>query len=164
MSANDRQEGGDHYRTPESVPQHWDLARIYQWDPFQYQITKYVMRWKTKHPTTEGKLVDLKKARHFIDKYIEDYEAWMVPTKTPQERVLSSEEVGRVAAEIVRLGEVAMPDKDSDDNFQCEGWWGDRTQLYKCKRCGHYLRQASLSNALTEHGECPGRGYVHQGN
>jgi hypothetical protein len=42
----------------------------------QYQITKYVMRWKDKHPTVEKRIEDLKKARHFLDKYIEDAEAW----------------------------------------------------------------------------------------
>lgn len=69
-AANERQEGGDHYKQ-EGKPQHWDLAVMYRWDPFQYQITKYVMRWKDKHPTHAQRLVDLKKARHFLDKYIE---------------------------------------------------------------------------------------------
>ena len=69
-NANERQEGGDHYKQ-DNKPQHWDLAVMYSWDPFQYQITKYVMRWKDKHPTHAQRLVDLKKARHFLDKYIE---------------------------------------------------------------------------------------------
>ena len=77
MSANDRQEGGNHYKQV-NAPQHWDLVVAYQWDYFQSQITKYLMRWKSKHPTNEKKLEDLKKARHFLDKYIENYEKFLV--------------------------------------------------------------------------------------
>ena len=76
MSANDTQVAGDHYRTKGDKIQHWDLAVMFMWDPFQYQITKYVMRWKDKHPTFEERLVDLKKARHFLDKYIEEAETY----------------------------------------------------------------------------------------
>lgn len=72
------QVGGTHYQTPLGIPQHWDLAIMYRWDPFQYQITKYIMRWKTKYAGNPQKqLEDLKKARSFIDKYIESYEAWL---------------------------------------------------------------------------------------
>lgn len=70
--ANKRQVAGTHYQT--GGLQHWDLCAMYGWDYFQGQITKYVMRWKTKHPTPEKRLDDLKKARHFIDKYIEEVE------------------------------------------------------------------------------------------
>jgi hypothetical protein len=74
--ANDLQIGGAHYRAQGDKIQHWDLAVMYQWDPFQYQITKYVMRWKNKHSTFEERLTDLKKARHFLDKYIEEAEKY----------------------------------------------------------------------------------------
>jgi len=57
--------GGDHYRTPEGIPEHWDLAVALQWDFFQYQITKYLWRWKEK-----GGVQDLRKAEHFLRKYI----------------------------------------------------------------------------------------------
>jgi hypothetical protein len=70
MAANDTQVGGDHYRGEEL--QHWDLAVMYGWDFFQYQITKYIMRWKRKGASHEQRLQDLKKARHFLDKYIEN--------------------------------------------------------------------------------------------
>lgn len=62
-TANARQVGGDHYRT--SI-QHWDYVWANGLDYFQAQITKYVSRWKKK-----GRLQDLHKARHFLDKYIE---------------------------------------------------------------------------------------------
>ena len=89
-SANERQVGGNHYRAAsgelitvcahcgkENKPilQHWDLVHIFKWDYFQGQITKYVMRWKDKNGVQ-----DLKKARHFLDKYIE-----LQPTEEPGE-------------------------------------------------------------------------------
>lgn len=63
MSANDRQVAGDHYK---SSIQHWDYVLANDLDYFQAQITKYVTRWKKKNG-----LVDLRKAQHFLDKYIE---------------------------------------------------------------------------------------------
>lgn len=71
------QVGGTHYEQGTN-PQHWDLAVMYGWDFFQYQITKYVMRWKDKYKGEPLKqLEDLKKARSFLDKYIEEYEAFL---------------------------------------------------------------------------------------
>lgn len=60
-----KQIGGDHYRTPEGIPEHWDIAWALSWDFYQYQITKYIWRWKDK-----GGVADLKKAQHFLEKYI----------------------------------------------------------------------------------------------
>lgn len=64
MAANDRQVGGDHYK---SRVQHWDFAfancgRGY----FKGQITKYVARWRKKNGVD-----DLEKALHFLEKLIE---------------------------------------------------------------------------------------------
>lgn len=67
-SANARQEGGKHYRT--GGLQHWDVVAMFGLDYFQGNITKYVFRWRDK-----GRLEDLKKARHYLDKYIEVEEA-----------------------------------------------------------------------------------------
>lgn len=64
--ANDRQVGGAHYKQPEGVVEHWDIVHQHHLDYFQGQITKYVMRWRSK-----GGINDLEKARHFLDKYIE---------------------------------------------------------------------------------------------
>lgn len=75
MTANERQVGGNHYKHGDE-PEHWDLAIMYSWDCFQYQITKYVMRWKEKHTTFDERLDDLRKARHFLDKYIENAERY----------------------------------------------------------------------------------------
>jgi hypothetical protein len=88
MSANDTQIGGLHYKGVKT--EHWDYAFDHQFDFFQYQITKYVERWKLKGNGVE----DLKKARHFLDKYIEvmekalpepkskapDFFQWVKPT------------------------------------------------------------------------------------
>lgn len=63
-SANDTQHGGDHYKG--HPYDHWDIVWEYKLDYFQAQILRYVMRHKDK-----GKLLDLKKAQHFLDKYIE---------------------------------------------------------------------------------------------
>ena len=63
--ANTVQVGGSHYKS-DGFPEHWDIVHHYRLDYFQGQITKYVMRWRKK-----GGLEDLRKARHFLDKYIE---------------------------------------------------------------------------------------------
>ena len=67
-TANDRQVGGDHYKT--GGEEHWDRVARLNLDYFQGQITKYVERaWK------KNGLQDLEKARHFLDKYIEIHKA-----------------------------------------------------------------------------------------
>jgi len=63
MSANDRQVGGNHYK---GKIQHWDIVAQHDLDYFQAQIVKYVMRWKKKNG-----MQDLRKAAHFLEKYIE---------------------------------------------------------------------------------------------
>lgn len=69
--ANEQQVGGTHYKGgSRSGQQHWDMAWDFGLDFFQYQITRYLFRWRKK----DG-LEDLRKARHFIDKYIEVVEA-----------------------------------------------------------------------------------------
>lgn len=62
--ANARQVGGSHYGL--NNLQHWDLVVLFGWDYFQSQIIKYVMRHKKKN-----RVQDLKKAAHFLEKYIE---------------------------------------------------------------------------------------------
>lgn len=64
MAANEKQVGGDHYKT--GGLEHWDMVVHFKLDYFQGQITKYVMRWRDK-----GGISDLEKASHFLQKYIE---------------------------------------------------------------------------------------------
>jgi hypothetical protein len=67
MAANDYQIGGGHYQTP---IQHWDFVVANGLDHFQAAITKYVVRWRHK-----GGVEDLKKAQHYLAKYMELIEA-----------------------------------------------------------------------------------------
>lgn len=178
--ANDTQVGGTHY-AQEDKPQHWDLVQMFGWDYFQGQITKYLMRWKFKHPTPEGRLEDLKKARHFLDKYIEIEEGKLA--KKERGAVLDSnrkiladmhesvrrqlaEQAAKNAATVGRPTEPHHYKLDSNEQFQCEGYYGDNTQLYKCLRCGVNLRATNLLDADVQHRACPAEptsGYVNQG-
>lgn len=93
MSANDFQVGGNHYVTHGGL-QHWDVVHKFNLDYFQGQITKYVMRWKDK-----GGVEDLKKARHFLDKYIELNK----PEKDPETLHTKILATGRFSAEDARI-------------------------------------------------------------
>lgn len=84
MKANERQVGGTHYATDGGL-QHWDVVAAFNLDYFQGQITKYVMRWKLK-----GGFEDLKKAEHFLEKYIElESERLATAVKAEQDMGLS---------------------------------------------------------------------------
>lgn len=63
MSANERQVGGEHYR---SEYQHWDFAADAELGYFEGQISKYAMRHRFKNG-----LQDLEKSIHFTDKLVE---------------------------------------------------------------------------------------------
>lgn len=73
IRANQRQVGGDHYKNGSKM-EHWDIVVAHQLDYFQAQILRYVMRHKKKNG-----LEDLKKAQHFIQKYIEIVETASTP-------------------------------------------------------------------------------------
>ena len=161
MSANETQVGGTHYKQKEGQLEHWDLATMYQWDPFQYQITKYVMRWKDKHATHEKRLEDLKKARHFLDKYIEDAAQWDRWTEKEKSAKTPSPYAGLHPLGDIRLSEA--PHMYDTADWKCEGYYGDGTQLYKCMKCGETVRALDHEYASTKHGVCSGRAYVNQG-
>jgi len=182
VKANDRQEGGDHYQTGD-LPQHWDLVTMYRWDYFQGQITKYLMRWKDKHPEPAKKLEDLKKARHFLDKYIENFEneGWRGPAEDPLAAWLSAEpmppfpdlhpeQAEIIVSDFVRdqlalrpVEMLAHLDQHTNGDWGCEGWYGDMTQLYRCRHCRTLVRSASIAGATDFH-DCvgPGPSYVNQ--
>lgn len=63
MTANDHQEGGDHYRTATIQP--WDAIVAWGLGFLDGNIVKYLARWRKK----DG-IRDLKKARHYLDKLI----------------------------------------------------------------------------------------------
>jgi hypothetical protein len=64
------QVGGKHYKGGDNAYQHWNVAAALGWDYFTGQITKYLWRWRLK-----GGLDDLRKAQHYLLKYIEVEEA-----------------------------------------------------------------------------------------
>lgn len=169
MKANDTQVAGSHYRQQGEVPQHWDLSRMYKWDPMQYQIIKYVMRWKDKHATPEKRLEDLKKARHFLEKYIEDFADYddhqPIVSDSPSIDIGSSFiDPGYnfpLAVDKPHLSDPAAVEVNTD--WQCEGWYGDMTNLYRCKHCRGLFRTRTCTDAETVHGACPkAQGYVNQ--
>jgi hypothetical protein len=65
LKVNDIQVGGDHYKKYGDL-QPWDIWTLWNLNPFQAAILKYVVRYRDK----EG-VKDLEKAKHFLDKLIE---------------------------------------------------------------------------------------------
>lgn len=119
-SANLHQVGGNHYKNG-NHPEHWDLVTMYGWDYFQGQVIKYVMRcWK------KNGLEDLKKARHFLDKYIE--------VNSPPDMEQGAEQVDGGALTPWAPG-VDSRYQDSNEHWQNEGYYGDGTCLYSCRKC-----------------------------
>lgn len=125
------QVGGDHYQQGDK-PQHWDLVSMYQWDYFQGQITKYVMRWKRKNG-----LQDLEKARSFLDKYIEEYQKFY-----PQQA-----KAAEASPNLLAPYETSNPHYLHDLVFLCEGGYGDGTNLYTHRESREKVRATSLQDA-----------------
>jgi len=63
VDANDRQVGGEHYR---SEFQHWDYVLANDIPYMEAQIIKYLTRWRKKNG-----LADLEKGLHFYEKLLE---------------------------------------------------------------------------------------------
>lgn len=158
---NDTQVAGNHYKaeSDRGNPQHWDLVVTYDWDYFQSQITKYLMRWKTKHDTAEKRLEDLKKARHFLDKYIFEEELKLERDKLLRVSAVqlgmgaTARSIGQasVGAQEMRQGatprhiaqkeDLRLPASiESNQWWTNEGYYGDMTQLYKCRQCSSTVR------------------------
>ena len=79
---NKTQVAGNHYQTN---IQHWDYVVANELDYFQAQVTKYATRCKRKNG-----LEDLKKAQHFLSKYIELVEQGQIPM--PRKKTISTDE------------------------------------------------------------------------
>ncbi len=153
MVANSHQVGGNHYNTG-GKPQHWDLAIMYKWDYLQGQVIKYVMRWKDKYATPDKQLEDLKKARHNIDKYIENYAQFLPaqPTSTVEGMaqggtLLKAPMQAGVAPASGRILEVSELFLDADQRgnsfWQNEGYFGNGECLYSCRKCKHLNRRTT---------------------
>ncbi len=72
-TANQVQFGGTHYKQSDGGEEHWDRVARLGLDYFQAAATKYIERWRLKNG-----IEDLKKARHYLDKYIELIEAGVI--------------------------------------------------------------------------------------
>lgn len=64
QNANQKQEGGDHYKSKAIQP--WDYIVSNNMGYLEGNIVKYVSRWKEK-----GGVADLRKAMHYLEKLIE---------------------------------------------------------------------------------------------
>lgn len=140
MSANDKQVGGAHYSTDGGL-QHWDMVNIFKLDYFQGQITKYVMRWNKKNGVE-----DLKKAAHFLEKYIE------LQTPTVDARKYTrSPAAAHPHPDGVHTQETDIGPVDSDGCFKAEGWFGDGVVHYVCRECGKIVYAKGLARAHELH-------------
>jgi len=146
-TANDSQVGGIHYRVAPGALQHWDIVDRHKLDYFQGQITKYVMRWRDK-----GGLEDLKKAQHFLTKYIELNEP----------RTLDAGPLPNEALDIIE-GRIKNPKREhhSDAYFSLEGVQGIRAE-YTCRKC-HTTFWVGWNESPHDQHDCPGRNYVSPG-
>jgi hypothetical protein len=68
FTANDIQEGGDHYKA--QIIQPWDAILAWGLGFLDGNVVKYIARYRRK-----GGLVDLHKARHYLQKLIEQEES-----------------------------------------------------------------------------------------
>ncbi len=64
--ARSKQVGGSHYKDKAMQP--WDIIDAWELNFYAGNVVKYILRYRHK----DG-LQDLQKARHYIDKLIEDY-------------------------------------------------------------------------------------------
>lgn len=138
MAANDRQEGGAHYRT---AIQHWDYVLANGLGYLEGQITKYVTRWRKKNG-----IEDLKKASHFLDKLIEVAQA-------EAESDLISIPAGDRMVRASRVREWM--------GFVFEGA-KDGTNEFSCKHCRTHVWVPLESDPMDAHGHCPEKSYVSQ--
>jgi len=75
---NEKQVGGEHYKRGDG-PQHWDMVYEFDLDYFQGNITKYLFRWRQKNGVE-----DLKKAQHYLEKYLQIAEMEVATGKRPK--------------------------------------------------------------------------------
>lgn len=160
--ANATQVGGDHYKT--GGEEHWDRSWRLDWDPFQYQITKYVERWKKKNG-----IQDLRKALHFLQKYIELAERDGIKGLLEMEReaelaelhgnIRRLEEARAMAARVEACAQIMQHRGDALYTF--EGIKENRV-YYRCRQCREHLTLELHQMPQDVHTSCPARGYVQQ--
>lgn len=80
MQANEKQVGGDHYKTSF---QHWDLVSRLKLPYMPAQITRYIARWRKKNGVE-----DLQKAIHYMQKFMEEESLKRASYRAEMERFL----------------------------------------------------------------------------
>jgi hypothetical protein len=150
------QVGGRHYKVQDSAYEHWNWAWYNKLDFFQYQITKYVVRHRDKHG-----LEDLRKASHFLLKYIELLEKDGTPVIDAQDVTIPSG-TQMVSPMVVK--------PDGWIGFVYEGTDG-KGALFTCRVCRNTVRCPHEHYPGHWHMKCPGdrfaepdRNYVDQDN
>jgi hypothetical protein len=90
-SANNNQVGGNHYKT--GGEEHWDRVARLELNYYEGQITRYIERCRKK----ENMVNDLRKAAHFIEKYIELVETGVIKDPTrPEPKKMFEDNMKRV--------------------------------------------------------------------
>jgi hypothetical protein len=131
LNPDREQVGGQHYKVNDNQIQHWNLVIAHDWDYFQAQIIKYVMRWKQK-----GKIEDLKKAHHFLLKYMDVAGSYMFDSEQPEPN----------------HGDMAIAKRAVEDRLR---------DAAKKSNGGNQWPHPHQS--IQEEGANPGRGYIDQG-
>lgn len=111
MTANERQVGGAHYKVEPGKEEHWDRVARLKLNYFEAQITKYVERCRKKLGVE-----DLKKAGHFLEKYIELWDAGVYTTDKVSER--KAQQAGRE----IRVTEIASVSAMADGSEPGRGY------------------------------------------
>jgi hypothetical protein len=154
MTANRRQVGGSHYKADGTGEEHWDRVHRLKLDYFQAAITKYVERcWK------KNGVEDLRKAQHFLEKYIELNVAAPLPAAAPPALPAPP------AATDARLVDMAHVNPAGLTGYVFEGF-DAAGALYTCRGCGVKVRCPVGHWPGHSHiceGAEPGAGYVDQG-
>jgi hypothetical protein len=115
MAANDYQIGRNHYQTPIST----GTVVANGLDYFQAAITKYVVRWRHK-----GGVEDLKKAQHYLAKYMELIEAGARFTKLTPHGISEVESEERLVRRGRDASLVHWADRPDPDVALCGASYG----------------------------------------
>lgn len=159
MKANDRQVGGDHYRT--EGQQHWDVAGQFHLDYFQGQVSKYIFRWRKKNG-----LQDLEKAAHYLEKYIELVKAGIIPDPTVNGNKLDLNLASIPPKEYAQLRKSPGPYAPRSDDFYTYEGGTAKKELYRCRKCNEHFETPVYEDPRMYHSHQPeedaGRGYINQ--
>jgi hypothetical protein len=152
MSANERQVGGEHYKT--EGEQHWDrMYRMFGPGYFVGCITKYVERYQRKNGYE-----DLQKAQHFLEKLIELEGA--KPKSAHEPAPMSFEQMSAM------LDDLTIKSSLQESNRRWRRGSADLSGMpsFRCVVCGAYEYQQTEEEASAAHGACAqAHGYTQQG-